>query len=143
MVTLSKPGAYKKPRRINGVSISLILMLGVAVYVAMMFWPALLLQANVKSLMDDALPLWYRANLYSEPVRSKEKNTQRAELIKRIKALKGMEDLHFQVALDGDKKTVWIKVDFETMVVFQGVKTKKPIKFHPRVETDAARVNWD
>ena len=57
---------YTQPRRINAVSVTLLLLVAAAGYVAFSAWPVVSLYSDVKTTLDDALPRLYRANLLPE-----------------------------------------------------------------------------
>jgi len=52
---------YKKPRSINTVSVGLLVLLGIAVYLAIYTWPVYTLSSRAKGVLLDAIPMLYRA----------------------------------------------------------------------------------
>jgi hypothetical protein len=132
---------YRQPKAINGVSVSLVLLLGVAVWVGISAWPIIAQSSNVKSELGDALPRLHRANLLPEPNATVEVERIRADLTDKVKAL-GVDDAAFEVAIARNDKTVSIEARYKATLILLGTRKKYPIALHPRVETDAARVDW-
>jgi len=150
MVTLPK-GGYKKPKRINRVSVTFFLIFCGMVYVGYSFWPVLALRANVGAVLDDFVPLLYRANIVPEPQRTERIAGLKGDVIKKVKAVPGLHDPKFVVTVRADRlddkkkgeKIVKITVEYHTFVVFEGIDKTYPITIGVSSQTDAARVDWD
>ena len=61
---------YKKPHAINTISVTLLLLLGVAIYVIVCTWPVYALSSRAKGVLLDGLPMLYRANLRGDAMAS-------------------------------------------------------------------------
>jgi hypothetical protein len=132
---------YKKPRTINAVSITLVLLLGVAVYFAIYAWPVYSLSSRARGVLFDHLPMLYRANLLNEAAAiGMIDNLKKNVPISLHKA--GVKDPNIKVIFSRDKKEVSIEAQFTASAFFPGID--KRIEFHlsPRAVTDAARVDW-
>jgi len=132
---------YKKPRTINAISISLLLLLGAAVFAVVCAWPVYSLASRTKGVLLDSLPVLYRANLRSEGVAA----TMIGELKKSVpKELRkqGVKDPNLEVIFSRSKEEVSIEAHFVATAFFPVIN--KTVEFHlsPRAVTDAARIKW-
>jgi hypothetical protein len=132
---------YKKPSRINAVSIALLLVLGLLVYVAMTLWPVFAVRSAVKAAMLDQLPLLWRANLRPPSVANPELVRLKKVLTAQIRQA-GVKDDKLEIKFERDKKRVAIEARFALSARFR--YPDKLVWFHcaPRVETDAAHIEW-
>jgi hypothetical protein len=132
---------YKKPHVINGVSVTLFLLAGVVVYLAVNLWPAYAVFSRAKDVLLDTLPTLYRANLRPDAtaadVLAELKRTVPAALRK-----EGVRDPNLQVTFERSKTKVAIEAKFKVMVTFMWIDKTFAIPASPRAETDAARVEW-
>ncbi len=131
---------YKKPSRINPVSISVFLFFGFMVYLGVSIWPALSISSNVKAEMADILPNMYRANLQG-PAGQGQITELRKDLIKAIRKA-GVKDPKLTVKLFNNKKIIAAEAAYHLVAQLQGTDYKFELPFSPRVETDATRVDW-
>jgi hypothetical protein len=132
---------YKQPRRINAVSVTLILLLVAAGYVGYSAWPVVALNADVKSVLEDALPRIYRANLLPEPESTTATDEIRQSLIEKLTAL-GIPAPESALAITRDARTVAITVRLATEIDLKFVHRKIPVSLNPRVATSAERVSF-
>jgi hypothetical protein len=131
---------YKKPRRINSVSLVLAAIFGAMIYVAYAFWPVYMLRAKVKSELEDVLPNVYQLNLRPDSVSRPELVKIKRLLVERIRKA-GVTDKKLTVEITRSKKKVGAEAHFTATAAFPGWKTKV-YDLAPRAETDAARVEW-
>lgn len=133
---------YRKPRRINSVSITLACLLALSVYVMVALWPVYTLRASVKGELADALPQLYRLNLRPAA-------TTRVELVKLKKTVQeriakvGVKDKKLVVNFIRDKKRVKIEARFAVTARWPGLKKTRVFNLAPSASTDAARVEWE
>ena len=132
---------YKQPRAINGVSLGLVVLVAATAWLGLSAWPVIALNSNVKSELNDALPRAYRANLRDEPGATVETTRLHDDLEAKIRAL-GVDDGKLAVEIARSTKTVSIEVRYQATVHLIGLKKTRVVSLHPRVETDAARVEW-
>jgi hypothetical protein len=132
---------YKQPRRINAVSVVLVLLLVGAAYVAFSSLPVYTLYSNVKNELEDALPRLYRANLLPEPESTVGVDEIRRGLIERLTAL-GVANTESALTITRDARVVALGVDFGTHIDLKLVGKKIPLTLHPRAETGAERVSF-
>lgn len=132
---------YKRPGRINAVSITLFLILGAAGYVGYSLWPALQLRASVKNELADALPQLWRLNLHPEQTARPSLIKLKQSLVERIRKV-GVKDKKLEVVLDRGKERVGLEARFVASALFPGLGKRVELNMRPRVETDAARVEW-
>jgi len=133
---------YRQPSRINAVSISFFLLLGLIAYLGYSAWPAILLHSNIKTELHDGLIQLYKANLIPEPGSSQQVTSLRGRMTANLKKL-GLEKRPFGLVLKRDKKKVSIEMTYAAIVTLQWIGVQRAINLRPKVETDAARVQWD
>jgi hypothetical protein len=132
---------YKKPRRLNAVSISLAVVVGAMVYTFVALWPVITLRSNVKSELSEALPHLWKLNLLPE-------GRARAEVVKLKKIITdqlrktGIKDDKLELVVNRDKQRVALEARYAAAATFPWSQRKWVLHFSPRVETDAARVDW-
>jgi hypothetical protein len=129
---------YRKPRRLNVVSISLVLFLVVAGYAAFTAWPVVSLNADVSSALDDVLPKIYRANLLPEAESAVAVEEARHLLLDKLTAL-GVTTPDAALTITRNAQVVAISVKVDTAVELKVIGKKIPVTLNPRVETSAAR----
>lgn len=132
---------YRQPRRLNAVSISVVLVLAVLGYTTFVAWPVIALNADVRSAMDDVLPKVYRANLLPEGESAVAADEARKLLLDKLTAL-GVANPDAALSITRDAQTVAISVRLETAVDLKLLGKKLPLTLNPRVETSAARVAY-
>lgn len=131
---------YKQPRRLNSVSITLFLLIGVGVWIGISAWPIIAVNANVKNELGEALPRAYKANLMPEPTSTEGIARIHDELADTIKKL-GVSDPQAEVIITRDKK-ISVEVRYKATMILKGTTKTYELAFNPKVETDAARVEW-
>ena len=131
---------YKQPRRLNSVSITLFLIIGLGAWLGISAWPLIAVNANVKNEIGEALPRAYKANLLPEPASSEGIARIHDELVEAIKRL-GVTDPKAEVIITRDKK-VGVQVRYKATLTLKGTEKTYDVNFEPKVETDAARVEW-
>ena len=132
---------YKQPNAINGVSIGLVVLVAATVWIGLSAWPVIALNSNVKNELNDALPRIYRANLRDEPGATVETTRIHDDLLAKLRAL-GVNDGNLAVEIARSAKSVAIEVRYQAAIQLLGLKKTHVVSLHPRVETDAARVEW-
>ncbi len=129
---------YKKPRRINVVSIALFLLLGAFGYFVYQSWPAFKIRLDAKNEMGEVMVALYRANLQNS---NKEVERVKKDLMQRLRKV-GVKDPNLELRIERNKKIVAIEAHFTVVVAYPVVDKTYPFRFAPRSETDAARVDW-
>lgn len=132
---------YKQPRRINSVSVTLLILALATGYAAFASWPVITLHADVKSALEDSVPGLYRANLLPEPESSTAQEEVRRNLIEKLTTL-GVADPEAALTMTRDPQIVAIVVKLATAIDLKLVGKKIPVTLNPRVETSAARVSY-
>lgn len=132
---------YKKPRRLNIVSVSLFLVLCACAYIAAGFWPAYSLRANVKNELEDALPTVWKMNLRPDAVSRPTLTALKKSLLEKLHKM-GVKDDKLDVIFQRGKARVGIEARYTSIVEFPGWSKKFVMTFTPKAETDAARVDW-
>lgn len=137
----TRPTDYRKPKKINVVSFTLLAIVGIMVYLVLAVWPAVTLRLRVKSELEDVLPNFWRVNLRPEDYARAEIARMKRELLEKLPKL-GVRDKHPEVVFERGKKRVAIEVRFSTSVTFPVLNKTRTFQLAPRAETDAARVDW-
>lgn len=132
---------YKQPKAINGVSLGLVVLVAATAWLGLSAWPAIALNSNIKNELNDALPRLYRFNLRDEPGATVETTKLHDELEAKIRAL-GVDDGKMVVDMGRSPKSVSIEVRYHATVHLIGLNKPRVVGLNPRVETDAARVEW-
>ena len=132
---------YKQPRRINAVSISLLLIVCAGGWVGYSAWPIISVNANVKNELGEALPRVYKANLLPEPTSTDAITRVHDELMSKMKKL-GVDDPKVEVIISRSKEKVSVEARYTAILTLQGIDKTRPLTMSPKVETDAARVDW-
>ena len=132
---------YQKPKRINVVSVTMLLMLAASIWVGMSAWPLLVLRSNVKNEIEEVMPRFWKLNLRTEAQAREELIKLKRHLTERIRKV-GVTDDKLQLVFDRNKKRVAITAHFKAVGQLQGWKRQFVLRFAPRAETDAGRVDW-
>ena len=130
---------YKQPRRINAVSVTLAVLVLAAAYVGYRAWHVVSLHADVKNVMEEALPRLYRANLLPDPECNIAAEEVRANLVEKLTAL-GIGEPEKALTLSRDPQEVAITVRIVSTMELPAIGRRFPVTLAPRVHTSAARV---
>lgn len=132
---------YKKPHAINTTSVSLLLLLGLGVYVVVCTWPVYALSSRAKGVLLDALPLLYRANLRPEATASVLIGDLKKSVPQSLRK-EGVRDPHLEVIFSRSKKEVSIEAHFVATAFFPVINKTFSFNLSPRAVTDSARIEW-
>jgi hypothetical protein len=132
---------YKQPKRINAVSVSLLLIVLGGGWLGYNAWPIISLNGNVKNELGEALPRVYKANLLPEPTSSETVARIQEELLDKLKKL-GVDDPKAEVVIDRTKEKVTVQAKYTSVLLLKGLDKTYELALNPKVETDAARVDW-
>jgi hypothetical protein len=132
---------YIQPRRLNGVTLVLALFFGLVGYAGYALWPALSLRSNVESELADALPGLWRLNHQADSSVRLHIQALKRTVTERLRQV-GVKDKQLEVIFDRNKKTVAMEARFKTTLTIPVIEKTIVVGFRPRVETDAARVEW-
>jgi hypothetical protein len=135
------PTAYKRPGRINTVSVTLLFLMITSAYIIYSTWPIITLRLRVKGELEEVMNDYWRANLRGAGVAQQETTRLRKELIRRCVAA-GVKDKKLEIVFQADKQRVAIEARFTAPVTFPGLDKTHVFSLAPRAETDAARVDW-
>src|SRR6185436_11110990 len=135
----TRPTEYRKPGKINAVSITLLVIVGILVYIGYALWPVLMLRSRVKAELEDVLPNFWKVNLRPEDFARAEIARMKRELMVKLPKV-GVRDKNAEVIFDRGKKRVAIEARFATTVTFPVLNKTRTFQLAPRAETDAARV---
>jgi hypothetical protein len=137
----TRPTEYRKPSKVNVVSFTLLLIVGIFAYLVYSVWPVVTLRLRVKSELEDVLPNFWRVNLRPEDYARTEIARMKRELLEKLPRL-GVRDKKLEVVFERGKKRVAIEARFSSSVTFPVLNKTRTFQLSPRAETDAARVDW-
>src|SRR3954462_3581258 len=63
---------YRKPNRLNSVSLTLAAIAGLMIYFGYAFWPLWLMRVRARGVLEDVLPELYRLNLRGDSIAKQE-----------------------------------------------------------------------
>jgi hypothetical protein len=137
----NRPTEYRRPRRFNVVSVSMLLMMMLGVYLIYCTWPVMALRLRVKGELEDMITRFWRMNLRGDQVLRTELKPLRQELEAKIHGV-GVRDKALQVVMEPGKQRVAIEAHFTASAYFPGIDKTYVFHLAPRAETDASRVDW-
>lgn len=132
---------YQKPRRINAVSVTLSMILGLMIWGGVSFWPLLVLRSNVSTELAEAIPRLWKLNLRPEAQARAEMPKLRKQVLEKLRQL-GVKDDKLELVMERGKQRVTLTARYSATGSLQGWKRKFVFQFAPSVDTDAARVDW-
>jgi hypothetical protein len=132
---------YKKPHAINGISVTLLLLLGVAIYVIVCTWPVYTLSSRAKGVLLDGLPILYRANLRGDVMASSMIKDMKKAIPEELRKV-GVRDPKLELVFSRSKQEVSIEAHFVAQAFFPVINKTYAFHLSPRAVTDAARVEW-
>ncbi len=138
---MGTPTKYKKPSRINLVSITMLLIFGAIVYGIVAMWPVVSARSNAKGVLADALPHLWRLNLRPGPTQASELTKLRKSTHEAI-VKAGVKDKKLEVIFYKEKNMVKALARFTVRVQFPGTSKIIDVPCSPEVETDSAHVEW-
>ena len=138
---LNETRRYRQPRRINAVSVALLVLLAVAGYTAVSAWPVVALNTEIKNLLGDALPRLHRANLLPEPESTIGADQIRLDLVGKLTSL-GIANPEAALTITRNTHVVAIVTRIDTEIDLKLIRRKIPLTLNPRVETTAERVSY-
>jgi len=132
---------YKKPRKINVVSVTLFLCLAAAVYLIVGLWPLITLRGKVKAELADSIPHFWRLNLRPEHYARPEIAKLKKGTMERLRKL-GVKDKKLELVMERGKERIAMEARFKASALLPYWEREVELRFSTRVETDAARVDW-
>jgi hypothetical protein len=132
---------YRQPRRLNAVSLTLLVLVVIAAYVGFSAWPVVVLHADIKDALEDALPRLYRANLLPESESDVGAEQVHQLLLEKLTTL-GVADPDTALTITRNSQTVSIAVKVNAAINLKLIHKVIPVALNPRVETSAARVAY-
>jgi hypothetical protein len=132
---------YRKPRRLNVVSLTLLAMALTGGYLLYAAWPLLALRSQVRDELADALPTLWKLNLRPEGQARIELAKLRRVVVEKLRK-KGVRDQKLELVIDRNKKRVGMEARYAATAQLPGLDRKLHMNFRPRVETDAERNDW-
>jgi hypothetical protein len=134
---------YGQPRRLNSVTIVMLLMGLAAGYWLWRFFPAYFDGWTVDHLLKEAASSTYKLNRLQEPGRTKELKAlvdkTREDIVKKA----NVTDPDLEVNLDIDGDNCAVSADYHVVVTHPGVTTTTNLHFHKVEKADIKKVNWD
>ena len=132
---------YKQPSSFNGVTLVLLVLVALTAWGMLSAWPVIALNSGVKNELEEVIPRVYRANLRPEPACSEEISHVHEELIVKLRAL-GVTDTKLTVDIQHNEKRLVVEARYKATVTLKGLDKTHTFDLHPRIESDATRVEW-
>src|SRR2546421_9594445 len=107
----NRPTEYRRPARFNSVSVTLLVMMGLGVYVLYCTWPVLTLRLRAKGELEEVITRFWRLNLRGDQVMRTELDPLRKEVLGKIRAA-GVRDKALEVVFQPGKQRVAIEAHF-------------------------------
>jgi hypothetical protein len=131
------------PRRLNAVSVTLLLIALGAGYGLWRFFPAYFDSWTVEHTLKDAANQTYAVARIAEPGRSKQlkviADKARADIVR----LGHVEDPDLEVNLDLDGNDVAVSADYTVVVTHPYINKTTTLHFHKREKANVKRVEWE
>jgi hypothetical protein len=131
------------PKRINTVSIMLVLLALAAGYLLWRFFPVYFDGWTVEHILKDAANQTYRVARIAEPERTKQLklivDKARAEIVR----LGHVEDPDLTVDLDLDGNEVAVSAEYRVVVTHPGIDKTTTLHFHKHEKASVKRVEWE
>jgi hypothetical protein len=132
---------YKKPRKINGVSVTLTALFGGFLFYAFHTWPVFMLRVRAKGEMEELLPRLWRVNLMDRSPANRDIPAIRKELTTALRKV-GVKDPKLEIVIERNQKIVAFEARFAAPVTYPIIDKTIVYELAPRAQTDAARVDW-
>jgi hypothetical protein len=133
---------YRKPRSFNSVSVLLLVCFALAGYVLVYLWPVYSASAKVRSLLREHIPTLYRANLMPDqtaiPIIEKMKDDLLVQITKQ-----GIDPKTFKLEITRDSQQISLQGHFKAKAHFPLPDRTFEFNLSPKVQSDAARVEWE
>ena len=134
---------YGQPRRLNSVTIVMLLLALAAGYWVWRFFPAYFDGWSVDHLLKEAASETYRINRLNEPERTK----RLTELVDKTRAdiakQGNVTDPDLKVDLDIEGNNVAVSADYSVVVTHPMINKTTTLHFHKTETADIKRVNWE
>jgi hypothetical protein len=135
--------SYGQPRRLNAVSITMILIGLAAGYWVWRFFPAYFDGWSVDHVLKEAASKTYRLNMLGEPGRSQALkelvDKTRADIMKQG----NITDPDLVVNLDLDGNNVAVSADYNVVITHPMTARTTTLHFHKSETANIKRVNWE
>ena len=134
---------YGQPRRLNAVTIIMILMGLAAGYWVWRFFPAYFDGWNVDHLLKEAASKTYRLNRMQEPERGKELKTLVDKTLADIRTQGNVTDPDLSVTLDIDGNKVAVTAEYNVVITHPGITKTTTLHFVKTENADIKKVKWE
>jgi hypothetical protein len=134
---------YGQPRRLNTVTIVMILLGLAAGYWVWRFFPAYFDGWSVDHLLKEAASKTYRLNMLGEPERSKQLKILVDKVHDDIVKQASVTDPDLVVNLDLEGNNVAVSADYNVVITHPLVTRTTTLHFHKSESADVKRVNWE
>jgi hypothetical protein len=136
---------YGQPRRLNAVSITMILLVCAGAYWMWRFFPAHFDAWTVDHLLKEAASETYKLNRLQEPQRTKELRELVTTVRGKIQKQANVTDPNLDVTLDisEDGNNCAVSADYSVVVTHPGITSTTTVHFHRTEKADIKRVQWE
>jgi len=132
---------YRQPRAINVVSVTLLILAGIAVYILVYLWPVYSTASRAKSVLHDFIPALYKANLRPQETARSMIDKVKTDIAAEYKRL-GIDDKTTKIIIHRSPKEIGIEAHFKLAAHFPFPDKTYEFNMSPKVTSDATRINW-
>jgi hypothetical protein len=136
---------YGQPRRLNAVTVLMLLVGLAAGYWVWRFFPAYFDAWSVDHLLSEAASATYRLNRLNEPERGKQLQAlldkTRADIVKQGNITD--PDLAIHLDIDPAGSNVSLSADYNVVITHPLVSRTTTLHFHRSEKADIKKVNWE
>jgi hypothetical protein len=131
------------PRRLNAVSLFLVLIALAAGYWLWRFFPVYFDGWTVEHTLKDAASQTYRVARIAEPTRTQQLKAIVDKAREDIIKLGHVDDPDLTVNLELDGNDVAVTADYSVVVTHPGINKTTTVHFHKREKASVKRVEWE
>ncbi len=135
--------AYAQPRRLNAVSIALLLMMAAAAYWFWRFFPAYFDGWSVDHILRESAAATYKVVRLNEPARTKTLKAIVDKAREDIAKKANVTDPDLVVNLNVDEHTATMTADYHVVITHPWLNRTTTLHFAKSEQTDLKRVDWE
>lgn len=135
--------SYGQPRRLNTVTVFMIILALAAGYWMWRFFPAYFDSWTVDHLLREAASSTYKLSHLNEPLRSKELKALLDKTRKEIIEQANVTDPDLTVNLDLQDDVVVVSADYSVIVTHPIIDKTTTLRFHKSETESVKKVNWE
>jgi hypothetical protein len=140
---MAEPVHWKKPRRLNAVSGTLLVLVIVGAYWFWRFFPAYFDAWTVDHILKETAAAIYRANRLREPERSTTLKELVDKAVADIRKRASVTDPDLQVDMEIQDDHASVTADYHVVVTHPSISKTTTLHFTRRADANIKTVRWD